>query len=55
MNWNVNPEIFRVGSFAVRWYGLMFIIGFLIGERYAAWEPIREPNEKKISINDQLV
>ncbi len=28
--WDVNPEIFRIGSFAVRWYGLLFASGFLI-------------------------
>lgn len=31
INWNVDPEIFHVGSLSVRWYGLMFAIGFLIG------------------------
>lgn len=29
--WDVNPEIFRIGSFAVRWYGLLFASGFLFG------------------------
>jgi len=29
--WDVNPEIFRVGSFAVRWYGLLFASAFLFG------------------------
>ena len=29
--WDVNPEIFRVGTFAVRWYGLLFASSFLFG------------------------
>ncbi len=29
--WDVNPEIFRIGSFAVRWYGLFFASAFLFG------------------------
>ena len=31
IHWNVDPEILRVGSFALRWYGLLFASGFLIG------------------------
>jgi prolipoprotein diacylglyceryl transferase len=31
INWNVNPEIFRIGNFAVRWYGLLFASGFVFG------------------------
>lgn len=26
---NINPEIVRVGPFSVRWYGMMYLIGFL--------------------------
>jgi phosphatidylglycerol:prolipoprotein diacylglycerol transferase len=29
--WDVNPEIFRIGAFAVRWYGLLFASSFLFG------------------------
>jgi phosphatidylglycerol---prolipoprotein diacylglyceryl transferase len=31
INWNVDPEIFRVGSFAIRWYGLLFASSFFFG------------------------
>jgi len=29
--WNVNPEIFSVGKFAIRWYGLLFASSFFFG------------------------
>ncbi len=29
--WDFSPEIFSLGSFAPRWYGLMFAIGFMVG------------------------
>lgn len=29
--WNPDPEIFRIGPIAVRWYGLLFASGFLFG------------------------
>ena len=29
--WDVSPTIFKIGSFEVRWYGLLFASGFLIG------------------------
>jgi prolipoprotein diacylglyceryl transferase len=29
--WNVEPEIFRLGPFAPRWYGLLFASGFALG------------------------
>ena len=31
ITWNVDPEIFRIGSFAIRWYGLLFALGFVFG------------------------
>jgi phosphatidylglycerol---prolipoprotein diacylglyceryl transferase len=31
IHWNVSPEIFSIGSLHIRWYGLLFASGFLIG------------------------
>ena len=31
IHWNVDPEIFQLGPFSVRWYGLLFAGGFLLG------------------------
>lgn len=31
--WNVSPEIFSIGPLTVRWYGLLFALGFLIGQQ----------------------
>lgn len=29
--WDVKPEIFSIGPITVRWYGLLFALGFLLG------------------------
>lgn len=31
IRWNINPEIFRIGGFALRYYSVMFAIAFLLG------------------------
>jgi len=31
--WNGSPEIFSFGTFALRWYGLFFALGFLISQQ----------------------
>ncbi|GAB3259268.1 prolipoprotein diacylglyceryl transferase [Larkinella harenae] len=31
--WDVNPELFSIGTFSVRWYGLLFALGFLLGQQ----------------------
>jgi phosphatidylglycerol---prolipoprotein diacylglyceryl transferase len=31
IHWNVSPEVFALGPIHVRWYGLLFAVGFLFG------------------------
>ena len=31
MTWDVDPEIIKIGAFSVRYYGLLFALGFLLG------------------------
>ena len=31
ITWNVDPVLFSIGSIHVRWYGLMWALGFLLG------------------------
>jgi phosphatidylglycerol---prolipoprotein diacylglyceryl transferase len=31
--WNGSPEIFSFGSFSLRWYGLLFALGFLLSQQ----------------------
>ncbi|WP_114781366.1 prolipoprotein diacylglyceryl transferase [Botryobacter ruber] len=33
ITWNVDPEIFSIGPLSIRWYGLLFALGFVIGQR----------------------
>lgn len=46
INWNVDPEIFRIGRFAIRYYGLLwalsFYLGYLIFERIVKREGLPE-------------
>jgi prolipoprotein diacylglyceryl transferase len=36
--WNVRPELFQLGPFAVRWYGLLFALLFWIGYGIVQWQ-----------------
>lgn len=31
IHWNVDPVIFHIGSFGLRWYSLCFVVAFLLG------------------------
>lgn len=34
MKWNIDPELVSLGPLAIRYYSLMFVIGFLASEKY---------------------
>lgn len=47
--WDASPEIFRLGSVAIRWYGLLFALGFVIGYEIFRWIfKIENRNQKDI-------
>jgi prolipoprotein diacylglyceryl transferase len=52
IHWNVDPEIFRFGNFAVRWYGLLFASGFYFG--YLLMTRIFREEKKPIALLDKL-
>lgn len=54
IHWNVNPEIFRIGNFAVRWYGLLFassfFFGYIIMNKFFKYENISQEVLDKVTI-----
>ncbi len=42
ITWTAHPVIFSIGAFALRWYALMFIVGFFIGIKIMEWVYKRE-------------
>ncbi|MDD3911580.1 MAG: prolipoprotein diacylglyceryl transferase, partial [Bacteroidales bacterium] len=31
IRWNVSPYLLHIGHFVLRWYGILFITGFILG------------------------
>jgi prolipoprotein diacylglyceryl transferase len=31
INWNIDPVIFKIGGFQLRWYSILFVSGFILG------------------------
>jgi len=52
--WDPNPEIFRIGSFAIRWYGLLFascfLFGYILMKKMFANEGLREEVLDRLTI-----
>ena len=37
MVWNASPDVFTIGNFTLRWYGLLFASGLMIGFFIMSW------------------
>ena len=42
ITWDVGPELFNIGPFSVRWYGLLFAMAFIVGFKIMQWMYKRE-------------
>ncbi|MAT38179.1 MAG: prolipoprotein diacylglyceryl transferase [Ectothiorhodospiraceae bacterium] len=42
IHWNVDPELITIGPFHLRWYGLLFALGFILAYYVMAWMFKRE-------------
>ncbi len=52
ITWNPDPELIRIGSFAIRWYGLLFASAFIVG--YFIMQRIFKNEDKTNKLLDQL-
>ena len=53
ITWDIGPELFSIGPFSVRWYGLLFAMAFIAGFKSMQWIYKRE-NKPVIDV-EQLV
>jgi prolipoprotein diacylglyceryltransferase len=45
--WNASPEIFSYGQLALRWYGLLFALGFLVSQQILYYMHKKEGKPEK--------
>ena len=48
VHWHVDPILFHIGSLEIRWYGLLFVSGFVIGWYLFKWFFTREKVDRKL-------
>ena len=53
IDWNVDPNIFTIGDFEVRWYGLLFAASFFVG--YQIMQRIFKREGVSLKVLDKLL
>jgi len=51
--WDIKPVLLRLGAFEIRWYGLLFALGFLLGRQL--WYHFLKEEGKPVNDLDALV
>lgn len=52
-HWTGSPEILKIGDFAIRWYGVLFALGFIIGYQIMVY--IFKKENKPLKELDSLI
>jgi len=45
--WNMDPVIFAVGPVQIRWYGICFVLAFILGYHFMRWVYAREKKQPR--------
>lgn len=53
IDWTIGPEIFSLGPLSIRWYGLLFAFGFIVGFQIMA-KIFKEEGKPENDLNDLL-
>jgi phosphatidylglycerol:prolipoprotein diacylglycerol transferase len=53
ITWDFNPEIFTIGNYGPRWYGLMFALAFLSG--YLVFKRYLRTEKLTVKMLDELL
>lgn len=48
IHWHVDPVLFHIGKFGLRWYSLLFVSGFILGWFIFKWFFKREGIDEKL-------
>ncbi len=49
---NIDPNIFQIGRLAFRWYGFMYLLGFVAGYLFLSWQI---KNKKGLSLSKEEI